>query len=39
LASSMANESEAEKRRCARMTGFTAAQDKAPSVFTTKDAA
>jgi steroid 5-alpha reductase family enzyme len=39
LASSMANESEAEKRRCARMTGFAATQDKVPSVFTTKDAA
>ena len=39
LAFSMANESEAEKRRCARMAGFTAAQDKSPSTFATKSAA
>jgi len=39
LASSMANESDAEKRRCARMALFTAAQDKPPAGFSTKDAA
>jgi len=39
LASSMANESEAEKRRCARMAMFTAAQDRSPTVLAAKDAA
>lgn len=39
LASSMANESDAEKRRCARMALFTATGEKSPTVFKTKDAA
>lgn len=39
LASSMANESDAEKRRCARADLFTIADEKPPTVFETKDAA
>lgn len=39
LASSMANESDAEKRRCARMALFSTIGDKPPTVFKTKDAA
>lgn len=39
LASSMANESDAEKRRCARMALFATGRDKAPTAFVTKDAA
>jgi hypothetical protein len=39
LAASMANESDAEKRRCARMALFGTGQEKAKTVFATKDAA
>lgn len=39
LASSMANESDAEKRRCARMAVFGTDQDKAKTMFAAKDAA
>ena len=39
LAPSMVNESVAEKRRCARMALFSAGQDKATTMFATKDAA
>lgn len=39
LASSMANESDAEKRRCARRALFSTGQDKARTIFATKDAA
>jgi hypothetical protein len=39
LAASMANESEAEKRRCARMALFAAGQDNTKAIFATKDAA
>jgi hypothetical protein len=39
LAASMANESEAEKRRCAQMGLFAAGQDKTKAMFATKDAA
>lgn len=39
LASSMANESDAEKRRCARMAVFTTARDTPLAGFATKDAA
>lgn len=39
LAASMANESDAEKRRCARMALFAASQEKAKTVFATRDAA
>jgi hypothetical protein len=39
LASSMANESDAEKRRCARMGMYTAAQNQPQTVFSSKDAA
>jgi len=39
LAASMANESDAEKRRRARMASFATAQDDAKPMFVTKDAA
>lgn len=39
LAASMANESDAEKRRCARMALFATGEDKAQTMFATKDAA
>ncbi len=39
LAASMANESDAEKRRCARLALFATGQDKARIIFATKNAA
>ncbi|HKN88455.1 MAG TPA: hypothetical protein VJV04_16430 [Nitrospiraceae bacterium] len=39
VASSMANESDAEKRRCAHTALFTTTEEKPPTVFKTKDAA
>ncbi len=39
LVASMANESDAEKRRCARMALSAAGHDKAATMFATKDAA
>ena len=39
LAASMANESDAEKRRCARMALFATTQDKAKTIFARRDAA
>ena len=39
LAASMANESDAEKRRCARMALFATGEDKAQTMFATRDAA
>ena len=39
LASSMANESDAEKRRCARMALHATDHEKATTLFATRDAA
>ena len=39
LASSMATESDAEKRRCARMALYATGQEKAQTMFATKEAA
>jgi hypothetical protein len=39
LAASMANESDAEKRRCARMALYATGQDKTQTMFATKEAA
>jgi hypothetical protein len=39
LAASMANESDAEKRRCARLALFAANQENDKTIFATRDAA
>jgi hypothetical protein len=39
LAASMANESDAEKRRCAKMAFFATGQDESRTMFARKDAA